>query len=66
MKYSDIIDGIQVLMDHEGDEHGLDVGHDVIKAGHTDPSELNGKELTTLERAGWHWDTSEECWYAFT
>jgi hypothetical protein len=59
------IRGLSILQEYES-EYDFDAQHDVFYAGDTLPSAMTHGDRDELERCGWHWDTSLDCWYFFT
>ena len=66
-KYSDVIRGLQLLMEAEGDVHSICAEHDIIYAGPDEPSLADGyeKQREQMEKHGWHIDSESGRWALF-
>jgi hypothetical protein len=62
--YSSIIAGLQVFLEAEGDEHGIDAAHDEIWGG-CEITNLTTSQLAILEEAGWDWDDEVGAWHLY-
>lgn len=62
-KHRSIIKGLQVFAD--ANIFGVDVSHDTIHAGPSDP-DLSADQEEVLKSLGWFKDQEHDCWSIFT
>ncbi len=59
-----ILDGLTILVEHNGRDDYMQAEHDELYAGNKpDPGSEDGKKLLEL---GWNWDEGLGCWSVFT
>ncbi len=63
--YSNVIKGLQLFLEVEGDAHNVAAEHDAIYAGGDSDDKLTDEQKEQLESWGWHPDEEVGGWRKF-
>lgn len=64
-KYSEVIEGLKLFMEIEGDKHNVCAEHDIVYAGPDAADTLTDEQRARLEALGWHIDSESGSWARF-
>lgn len=62
-----IIAGLQIFAKYGGgDRYSVQAEHDVIYSGPEEGMAMTEEDKAALDKIGWHFDDTTDCWQVFT